>query len=205
MKRMKFWIIAVAMVCCGIGGMTSCHGNGKADAEKQAGDSVESKYDVKEVARLKAISSFLVDTIGKQYAPGELCIPCVQIVGMDQKDPSAVLVWGGFWVYHYKVVGDTLKTVSGGSHPGLMCLQPLDNGYLVTGFEQVGDGSKFLPSAKRIFGDKLEAFQTINSDEKKREETRAAQIADYVEANNLPVKYYQDYGWPAQKIPVEKN
>ena len=200
-KLMKIWIIAAAMVCCGMGCLTSCHGGDKAAAEKSAEDSV--KVDVKEMARLKAIDRFLVDSIGKHYAPGEVCIPCVQIVGTDQQDPSAELVWGDFWVFNYNVSGDTLKCVSGGSHPGLMCLQPLGNSYVVIGFEQVADGSENLPSAKRIFGDKFDAFQSINSDEKKREEVRAARIAEYVKQNDLPVKYYQDYGWPAKAIPVE--
>ena len=31
----------------------------------------------------------------------------------------------------------------------------------------------------------------------------ASAIADYVKANKLPVKYYQDYGWPAKVIPAK--
>ncbi len=203
MNRMKLWIIAAAMMCCGVGCLTSCQGSGNADAEKPAEDSTAVTANVDEVDRLEAINRFLVDSIGKQYAPGEVCIPCVQVIGTEQQDPSAVLVWGDFWVYNYNVAGDTLKMVSGGSHPGLMCLQSLDNGYVVTGFEQVADGSDFLPSAKRLFGIKFDEFQKVNSDQEKREEARARSIADYVKANELPYKYYQDYGWPAIEIPVK--
>ena len=200
MKKMKLWMMA-AILFCGVGCLTSCGGQTKTETETPAEDSV--KVDVKEMARLKAINSYLMDSIGKAYSQGEVCIPCVQIVDIDDKDPSAVLVWGDFWVFNYNADGDTLKTVSGGSHPGLMCLQSLGNTYVVTGFEQVADGSDNLPSAKRIFGDKFDAFQAINGNQEKREEARARAIADYVEANNLPYKYYLDYGWPAQKIPTE--
>ena len=200
MKKMKLWMMA-AILFCGVGCLTSCGGQTKTEAETPAEDSV--KVDVKETARLKAINSYLVDSIAKSYSQGEVSIPCAQIVDVDDTDPSAVLVWGDFWVFNYNVDGDTLKTVSGGNHPGLICLQSLGNTYVVTGFEQVADGSDNLPSAKRIFGDKFDAFQAINSDQEKREEARAHAIADYVEANNLPYKYYQDYGWPAQKIPVK--
>jgi hypothetical protein len=49
-----------------------------------------------------------------------------------------------------------------------------------------------------------EAFHSINSDEETREQVRALFIAKYVKDNKLPVKYYQDYGWPARKIPSIK-
>ena len=87
----------------------------------------------------------------------------------------------------------------------MMTIQHIEGtGYTVTGFDQVGDGSNYLPSAKRIFGDKFDAFQAIYSNAEKREEFRAAQIADYVKAHELAVKYYQDYGWPAREIPSLK-
>ena len=196
---MKLWMMA-AILFCGAGCITSCNGN--ADAGKTAEDTVAT-VDVKELARLAAIDKFLTDSLGKMYSQGDVCIPCAQIVGTEEMGADMVMVWGDFWVFNYKISGDTLKTVSGGSHPGMMSLQKLHNDYLVIGFDQVEDGSKNLESAKRIFGDRFDAFQAMNSDEKKREEVRARLIADYVASHNLPVKYYQDYGWPVQEIPAE--
>ena len=116
-----------------------------------------------------------------------------------------MMVWGDFWVFNYNVEADTLMMVSGGDHPGLMRLNKFDNGYMVTGFEQVGDGSDFDPSARRLFGLKYGDFHKINSDQEAREKERARSIADYVKENNLTVKFYKDYGWPAVAIPAEEN
>ena len=92
---------------------------------------------------------------------------------VDERNAEDILVWGDFWVFNYNQVGDTLKCVSGGNHPGLMHISQTDNGFKVTAFEQVEDGSRNLPTAKKIFGEKFDAFQAIHSDEQKREKLRA--------------------------------
>ena len=79
---------------------------------------------------------------------------------------------------------------------------PADNGYKVTSFEQVEDGSKNLSTAKKIFGDKYDAFIAINSDEHKREKLRADVLTSYVKKHNLKVSMYQDFGWPAKKLGI---
>lgn len=186
-----------AILICGTAWMTSCNGN--ANTEKAAEDSVAVVEN--EDSYLTAVDRYLVDSVGSHYQQGEVCIPCAHIVEVDEQNPDSVLVWGDFWVFNYNVVGDTLKTVSGGSHPGLMYVQKTDEGYKVTSFDQVADGSRNLESAKRIFGDKYKAFHAINSDEKKREEVRGNLISKFVKENNLEVKLYQDYGWPAIALP----
>ena len=200
MKKMKSWMLA-AILLCGATGFTSCHNdNSKKENERLAEIADETRPGDCEYA----IEVFLTDSLAKQYASGEVSIPCIQVVELDDSNPDSVLVWGDFWVFNYNVAGDTLKMISGGSHPGMMVVQHTSGaGFAVTAFDRVGDGSEYLPSAKRIFGDKFDAFQAINSNDAKREEVRAAQIADYVKAHDLPVKYYQDYGWPAKEIPAE--
>lgn len=148
-----------------------------------------------------AIDRYLINEIGKHYAEGEHCVPIHSIVTVDERNAEDILVWGDFWVFNYNQVGDTLKCVSGGSHPGLMHIRQTEKGFEVTGFDQVEDGSNNLPSAKRIFGDKYDAFHTINSDEKARERLRADGLAVYANKHNLDVNMYQDYGWPAKKLP----
>jgi len=203
MKNMKSWMIA-AILFCGAGCLVSCNGNADA-GDKAASDTVavdsaaNSGNDM-----LAAVDRYLVDSIGSQYSQGEMCIPCATIVATNQENPDSVLVWGDFWVYNFQTAGDTLKTVSGGDHPGMMCVQKMEDGtYKVTSFDQVEDGSGNLASAKRIFGDMYEAFHGINSDQENREQARGMCIAKYVKANNLPVKYYQDYGWPAVEIKFD--
>ena len=147
-----------------------------------------------------AIDRYLTDSIGSRYAKGEHCVPIHSIVRVDERNSEDILVWGDFWVFNYNQVGDTLKCVSGGSHPGLMHIRQTEKGFEVTAFDQVEDGSNNLPSAKRIFGDKYDAFHAINSDEKNRERLRAEGLATYVKKNGLTVTMYQDYGWPARKL-----
>ncbi len=169
---------------------------------------IDKKYEDKEVVLINeqettyfpAIDRYLADVFGKQYAEGEHCVPMHNIVAVDERNVADILVWGDYWVFNYNQEGDTLKCVSGGSHPGLMHLQQTDKGFEVTAFDQVEDGSSFLPTAQKIFGDKYEAFQAINSDDKKREKLRADVLSAYVKKHNLTATMYQDYGWPAKKL-----
>ena len=81
-----------------------------------------------------------------------------------------------------------------------MHIRQTEKGFEVTSFDQVEDGSRFLPSAKKIFGKKFKAFQTINSDEKAREKLRAEGLLKYVKEHGLSATMYQDYGWLAKKL-----
>ena len=154
----------------------------------------------KQMSIEETIGEFLTDSIGSQYSPGEVCIPVVTITDVDSTDMADIKAWGDYWVFNYNVSGDTLKTVSGGSHPGMFHLLKNAEGYHVTGFDRVEDGSRYMPSAERIFGDRYDAFHAINSDTEKREELRRAAIEAYVKANGMSVTMYQDFGWPAHAI-----
>ena len=207
MKQMKSWMMA-AILLCGAACVTSCNSNGNANANAEKAvsqDSIDAVAMMDNFPFLPAINKYLVDSIGSHYAPGEICIPCATIVACDKAESdSAMMVYGDFWVFNYNVAGDTLKTVSGGNHPGLMRVMPNDKGeFEILSFEQVEDGHGNEASAKRIFGDMYEAFHSINSNEESREETRSIAIGWYVKTHNLPVKYYQDHGWPAREIPVK--
>ena len=149
---------------------------------------------------LKAIDRYFVDSVGSHYSKGEFCIPSHTIVAVDEQNAEDIRVWGDFWVFNYNLEGDTLKCVSGGSHPGLAHVQQVDGQFQVTAFDAVEDGSRYLPTAKRIFGERFDEFQRIASDEKVRESVRAEAIAAYVEQHELPATLYQDYGWPAVKF-----
>lgn len=156
----------------------------------------------REFAIREAITDYLVQTIGPQYLEGEVCIPSYTLISVDDRNDKDIQAAGDFWVFNYNVEGDTLKTVSGGSHPGKMHLRRDSRGrYAVTSFEVVADGSKYLSSAKRIFGKDYDEFQAVNSNETLREERRAEDIGLYVSSWLLPVVYYQDYGWDAIAIP----
>lgn len=146
---------------------------------------------------------YIIDNFGKQYLPGDVCIPCPIIVAEDDSNKDDMLLYGNFEVYNYTLSGDTLMTVSGGSHPGCIHYKMGDNGYEITGFDQVADGSDYDSTAKEIFGDKYDAFIKASSDNKAREEVRAQIISNYAAANNLSITGFQDYGWEKIALPTE--
>ncbi|MBO5564890.1 MAG: hypothetical protein J5935_04675 [Lachnospiraceae bacterium] len=153
-------------------------------------------------AVLKAAYEYMAKEIGSQYMEGQLSIPSVRLVHIDDTEKDAPKVFADFWAYQYDVDGDTLKTVSGGSHPGCMQLKAEGDGYVVEAFEVAADGSEFTESAKKIFGDYYEDFSEMFSDDVQREEQRLQDIADFVTANGLEVTKVEDYGWDPVEIPL---
>lgn len=196
MKLMKqLWMQAAILFLCGAS-LTGCKESAPAPPPP------ESDVLVEEESYLMTIDRYLTEEIGKQYTPGQVCIPCVTVIDVDESQPDDIKVWGDFWVYNYNLSGDTLKTVSGGSHPGLIHLQHTGKGYEVKSFDVVADGSDNVESAKKIFGDRYDQFHSINSNSKKREATRARMIADYVKAHQISATRFQDFGWPSVALPL---
>lgn len=194
------WMLAAILICS-----TVLVGCGSKNAKEQPKEATVENNQVVNVFDSKAcdaaVANYLENVIGKQYAEGQYSISSPFVISTDNGDLQDVKVWGDFWVFNYNVSGDTLKTVSGGNHPGLMHLKKTDKGMEVTNFEVVEDGAGNLESAKKTFGNQYEAFHEINSNQEKRESIRLQFIADYVKKNNLPVKMVQDYGWPAVELP----
>jgi hypothetical protein len=202
-KTIKTWVMAAILIFCG----TSMIGCGNKPAKEQPVETQAEIVQVEEVvpdAELcnLAVTNYLENVIGKNYAEAEHCIPCPIIISTNDANKDDVLVLGDFWVFNYNISGDTLKTISGGDHPGLMHLKKNDSGFFeVTAFEAVEDGAGNLESAKKIFGDQFDAFWEINSNSEKREGLRLQFVADYVKKHDLTVKYLQDFGWPAVALP----
>jgi hypothetical protein len=205
MNKLFMFIAVVAMGATAFLGACSSQqsGNASGNDSVQVNDSNVDSITSGEDAYLAFIEKYLVDSIGSQYSQGEVCIPLLQVIEIDDTDSADVKVCGSFWVNNYKISGDTLLTVSGGSHPGLFHLNTTGSDWQITGFDQVGDGSSFTPTAKKIFGDKFDAFQKVNSDDKEREKLRTKGIAEYVKKHNLKVTMYKDYGWPPVKLNEE--
>lgn len=182
-------IFTLAMTAsCGGGNGQAADNATPAEVIEQADTTVE-----------QAVDRFLVDSIANRYGSGKINIPQVKIIDRQQNGDT-VKVLGDFWVFNYDIAGDTLKCVSGGHHAGMLIVSNEGGAYRVTGFDPVTDGNTFEPSAKRIFGDKYERFHAIYSDSDAREALRDSLTAAYVKAHNLPVKCYQDYGWPARPL-----
>ena len=147
---------------------------------------------------------YLIDEFAGHYDECDVTIPCPIIVAMDETNPDDILVWGNFWIYNYNLNDDILENVSGGSYPGLIHLKRSDDaaGYEVTGMDQVGDGSDYDPSSKRIFGEHYDEFVKSGAETEANENLRTQIISDYVAANNLSITAYKDYGW--DPVPLKK-
>lgn len=149
----------------------------------------------KEQAVRQAISDYLLREIAPYYLNGDLCVPALVIV---HEEDSCVM--GDFWVFWYAIEGDTLMTVSGGSHPGKMMLTYADGLPQVTSFDAVEDGARFTPSAKRIFDDYYDVFTLMSTHKALREAVRREQLFDYVQQQGLDVHYYHDFGWGTMEL-----
>ena len=192
----KFVSLAFAIVVCfvSVSLVQSCKGKNAKSAEELKEE---------QESLLSAIDGYITEGLGSQYIQGDYCIPCPLILDMDESNPDDIKVWGDFRVYNYVQSGDTLKTVSGGSHPGLLHLKKADGKFEVIDFNAVADGADNVTSAERIFGDKFDAFQKMVSDEADREEVRGRTISEYVTKQELDVSLYQDFGWDPVEIIFE--
>lgn len=146
------------------------------------------------------ITAFLAEEFGTKYTQGDLCLPVLMIVAEEDCETEIAWVWGDFWVFNYKIAGDTLKTVSGGNHPCRLQISELDDSLYVMGYDQVEDGAGNDRSARKIFGKHYDVYQNMHSNEQVREAVRKEQMKEYVKQHNLPVRYYQDYGWPTVEL-----
>jgi hypothetical protein len=195
-----------AILVCGAS-LIGC-GNNKPNDSQKSPEEVSEETGSKEVDRTaeiiaynEAVDDYLVNVLGKHYAEGKICIPYPFVVSTDDGDLNDIKVWGDFWVYNYNLSGDTLKTVSGGNHPGLLHLKKTGDTFEVTNFEAVEDGAGNMESAKRIFGDKYDCYQEFSSQAEKRELERLRFTSDYVKKHNLSATMLQDFGWPAVELP----
>ena len=146
---------------------------------------------------------YMVDNLVDVYSDREVNIPCPVILTIDESNKDDIKVYGDFWMFNYYLDGDIMKTSSGGSFAGCIHVKSASEGYEVTEMDMVGDGSQYLPTAKKIFGEKYDEFQKIARDEEGREKVRAQIIANYVSANSLTVTAYQDSGWDPVPLPEE--
>lgn len=172
----------------------------KGGEEAESKDSVLPSYEYTGDNELyAAVYDYIVKEFETYYEKADVGIPCVIIIDTDESDPDDIRVWGDFWYNTYDLDGETLFCKAGGDYPGCIHLKQTDSGYEVSEMEIVGDGSENIPSAKKIFGERYEAYEAVVSDTDNREKVRKQIISDYVKANSLKITAYQDYGWD----PVE--
>lgn len=136
---------------------------------------------------------------------GEICIPAYDILSLNDNDLQDIQVIGDFWIYYFNLSGDTLKTASSfNKHGNLHLWMMSKDKYMWEQFESV-DLDPITKNTQRVFGDRLEEFLEIHADQERREAIRAKAIVAYVRNHGLSVKYFQDEGHPAVKLPLGKK
>ncbi len=149
-----------------------------------------------------AIERYLRETMAPNYGgEWEHCVPLVEAVAADIANFDDIRVWGEFRLHNYRLEGDTFHFVSGGNHPGLVHLRETDGILSVVSFDPVLDGSEYLPSAKRIFGEYFRAWQELVANDGALEAARLQRLADYAVRNHLAAKFSQDPGWDPVPLP----
>ncbi|MCR5666946.1 MAG: hypothetical protein K6G01_08960 [Eubacterium sp.] len=149
-----------------------------------------------------AIEEYIIDKIGMFFDDSDICIPCMKIIATDKSDKSDIKAWGIYWIYNYKIEGDTLVCESGGSNPGLMHVVETDGVYQAKSFEIVSDGSKHDESAKKIFGEYYKKFIKASENEKANKKIREKAIVKYIKDNHLNVTKYRDEGADPVKLDL---
>ena len=151
------------------------------------------------------IYRYLIDGLGSQYDPADVCVPLAAIIAIDDSNNDDILIYGDFWIYNYDLDGDTLKTASGGNYPGVIHVKKNKDGYETLSFDVVEDGSGWDASAKKIFGKHYDDFMKIYSDNIAIENMRRQILADYVLENKLSINQYQDYGWDPVSLEFDED
>ena len=149
------------------------------------------------------VYQYLVKELGQNFEAADVSIPNVIEIALDETNKDDIIMYGDFWLFNYKLDGDTLVAQSGGDFPGVLHIKQTDSGFEVTRFDVVEDGSNSVPSAKKLFGDHYDEFSKLMADDEKKEANRRQIIANYAAANNLNITKVQDYGWDPVDLPEE--
>ena len=131
-------------------------------------------------------------------------IPAPVILKVKMADNGHANVYGNFWHFNYTLRGDVLLCVSGGAAPGVMELEKAENGWKVVSCKIAGDGSDYAKDIARFStGDReLEKLYAASGDVYSDPllSARTNSVREYVKANGLKIRAYQDEYWP--EIPI---
>lgn len=130
---------------------------------------------------------------------GYVTIPCPIIHRTVLIDQTHTKVYGSFWILNYVKRGQILHNISGGEYPGVITLEKVNDQWQVTDMEEAGDGEDYTADIERFANGDTELankyFEAANLGAPEQAAIRTQYIREYVEANNLDVTAYQDYGW----------
>lgn len=135
---------------------------------------------------------------GYLHEEDDVYIPAPLIYGTAEKDGD-LYVFCNMWNFWYYQNGNTLECESGGEAPARLLLHPNPDaagGYEITEDLRTGDGAEYERGIREFcegFDGMAERY--FSGENGSTSKIRTELIRMYVSDNQLPIKYYKDYGW----------
>ena len=121
----------------------------------------------------------------------DVTIPYAVFLAKDESDPEDIRLLFFGEVMCYNLEDNILEMVSSTESSGAAHLKKTGDGFEVTSFDSVWDGTDYEKTAREIFGEHYEEF--INLDDETKQAARKQNIRDYVKENGLDVTAYMDF------------
>lgn len=126
-------------------------------------------------------------------------VPCPIVLKTETVDDTHMRVYGSFWVFNYAPRSeDMLELISGGERPAIMDLEKKEDTWTVVKVDEADSGDEYIKDIRRFCNgdEELEkAFAEAGDASSTRfKEVHLKFLQDYVKTNNLPVKYWKEYG-----------
>ena len=205
MKKAFAWI----MVCCLLLGMTACgsekNNGGSADSsvllqEEESGEELPVFEYSGDKKYFPEICEYLLEDAEKNLEQGDVTIPAITFIDMDETDTNDIKVWGIFEQYAYNLEEKNLVMCSGAKTPGLFHLKKLEEGAEVVKWDQREDGANADESLKAMCASKTGVYELFKQNENATEQNRTYFVRMYVEDNGLDIDTYQDPGQDPVKL-----
>lgn len=128
---------------------------------------------------------------------GEAWVPAPVVIGTVESGDE-LLVYCDLWNFSYYLKKDTLIERGGGANPCLVHMRKRDegDGYMITQVQETGDGADHIKDFRAFCNgneeilDKYLNWEVHNA---ARDAIRKELLQQYVQQNDLSVKYYKDY------------
>ncbi len=167
-----------------------------ADSSEEAEKSLSLSNDLK-----GAVCAALISQFNSEYSEDGYVIPEFHILDVNEESSEDIMVWGDFWLYAYRLEGDTLISVTGESVSGCMHLQEKDGAYQCREIDIPEVGRTREKTEQDIFETCYQNLLDWRNNYEEQEKNRAQLIADYAAAFGISAEKYSDQGWKSAELP----
>ncbi|MBQ6173096.1 MAG: hypothetical protein IKS31_01950 [Clostridia bacterium] len=136
--------------------------------------------------------------------PGSVCIPAPVVIGTEETDEAHLKVYANLWLFNYQKMGRVLDCISGGECACLAILEKDGEGWKVAEMTLADAGDDYWNDIETFTnGDGALTSAYAASSDLFRDPAHAVRIRfirEYVEANDLLIDAFRDYGWPDEPL-----